>query len=315
MFKSYISLGWFCGTAASMSKYGLRGFSGPFDWYFSDFSGVIQTIETDFIDFLAEANLVNTEEKPLEFDDIKYGFHFCHEIKNGYSQDIESVREKYLRRIEKFRSELKSGDVCFIRAVRDQKELDYIYGNRSRIYTVLGIDNNAIIYLIPEYLNIPTDLKEIYYVLPINGYHGNSQEILRELFDLNEDFVSFCIKNLSYTNYKSNLLFDMQAETRRTAINACRYSNLRLIMNTDYSKLKTNKKIDIYGAGNIGKVLFDKIKGRVTVGCFIDSSPANDYYDDIPIIEMSKYVYVDGTYIVVTPNYEYYKICSDLKVM
>lgn len=34
MFDSFISLGFFCGTAASMSGHGLRSFSGPFDWIF-----------------------------------------------------------------------------------------------------------------------------------------------------------------------------------------------------------------------------------------------------------------------------------------
>ena len=53
MYNSFISLGWFCGVASSMSKYGLRSFSSPFDWYFSDFKSVLHFIETDFIDFLA----------------------------------------------------------------------------------------------------------------------------------------------------------------------------------------------------------------------------------------------------------------------
>lgn len=51
MFENFISLGWFCGTAASMSKYGLRSWFGPFDWYFSNFPGVLSCMENDFIDF------------------------------------------------------------------------------------------------------------------------------------------------------------------------------------------------------------------------------------------------------------------------
>ncbi len=40
IFKSYISLGWYCGTAASMEKHGLRSFAYPFDWVSSlDFGG------------------------------------------------------------------------------------------------------------------------------------------------------------------------------------------------------------------------------------------------------------------------------------
>lgn len=36
-----ISLGWYCGTASSCSRLGLRSFSGPFDWILSDFEYVI----------------------------------------------------------------------------------------------------------------------------------------------------------------------------------------------------------------------------------------------------------------------------------
>ena len=32
MFSNFVSLGEACKVAASMSKYGLRSFSGPFDW-------------------------------------------------------------------------------------------------------------------------------------------------------------------------------------------------------------------------------------------------------------------------------------------
>lgn len=31
-YENCISLGWFCGTASAMSMFGLRCFSGPFDW-------------------------------------------------------------------------------------------------------------------------------------------------------------------------------------------------------------------------------------------------------------------------------------------
>lgn len=31
-FSNFVSLGYICPVAASMSKYGLRSWSGPFDW-------------------------------------------------------------------------------------------------------------------------------------------------------------------------------------------------------------------------------------------------------------------------------------------
>ena len=61
MFEKFISLGWYCGTAAAMSKLGIRSFSGPFDWYQSDFSGVLNCLDNDFDDFLEKKNLVQLD--------------------------------------------------------------------------------------------------------------------------------------------------------------------------------------------------------------------------------------------------------------
>lgn len=57
MFENFISLGYYCGVAASMSKLGIRSCSGPFDWYISEFQGVLECIENDFGDFLDVNNL------------------------------------------------------------------------------------------------------------------------------------------------------------------------------------------------------------------------------------------------------------------
>jgi hypothetical protein len=57
MFSNFISLRCFCGTAASMSKYGLRELSEPFDWCFSELEGVLHMINTDFEQFLDIKNI------------------------------------------------------------------------------------------------------------------------------------------------------------------------------------------------------------------------------------------------------------------
>lgn len=50
MFANYISLGGECFIAASMAKYGLRSFSGPFDWCISPpfIEGVIPLLRDRF---------------------------------------------------------------------------------------------------------------------------------------------------------------------------------------------------------------------------------------------------------------------------
>lgn len=71
-FDCCVSLGWFCGTASSMGKCGLRSHAGPFDWYLSDFEPVLKMIETDFSDFMKKENLVVDNTDHTVFLDMKY---------------------------------------------------------------------------------------------------------------------------------------------------------------------------------------------------------------------------------------------------
>ena len=80
MFDYFISLGFTCPVASSMSKYGLRSFSGVFDWLITpDFGWVLHYIETDFKDFLLQENLERYDEYPLHFRYKQSGFRFLHE--------------------------------------------------------------------------------------------------------------------------------------------------------------------------------------------------------------------------------------------
>ncbi len=312
MFDSFISLGFFCGTAASMSGHGLRSFSGPFDWIFSDLDGVIRTIENDFEEFLAEDNLTFFDDPRKGFEDRKYGMSFLHEIEKDYHREIEGVRLKYQRRIERFRSLLSGGNVCFLRAVKDQDEMDYISINRSHISEVLG-RSNEIIYLIPEFINIPEDLNERYFILPINRYNGNSLAILRELFDLNEDLLSYCKENISGSALRDNLRLDSDKEKEEVIITGSRRNEYDLISEADYSKLKPGIWLDIYGAGDLGKAFFESIKEYVTVGCFIDEKPQESSISGTPVRTPGDYSYTQGTYIITVCDSGYYKTCKDLE--
>ena len=60
VFSNFISLGSACQTASSMEKYGLRGWSGPFDWLVTDsLQWVLHYMETDFADFLKKENITS----------------------------------------------------------------------------------------------------------------------------------------------------------------------------------------------------------------------------------------------------------------
>ncbi len=123
-----VSLGWLCGTAASLSKLGLRGFSGPFDWYFSEYKGVLSQIQNRFTDFMTRENLRPFEGADKEFEDIKYGFRLNHDIYHDLDTDYDEIYKKYSRRAQVFLENIKKPTV-FFRLIRDQEEIEYINTN------------------------------------------------------------------------------------------------------------------------------------------------------------------------------------------
>lgn len=321
MFKHFISLGWFCGTAAALSKHGLRNFSGPFDWYFSGFEGVIHILENDFEDFLLKDNLSVVEGKSKEFQDIKYDLRFIHDIKNCFEEEYKSIYMKYARRVRNFRSAIKEG-VNFIRAVRDIDELHYIIKEESYINSVIKKYNksNEIIYVITKDMHFPETFKGRFFHLKISSYYTDSMLDLRSLFDTNAELISFCIRNYNSAMRNTNLLFDLRKENDRLVENLkraekfeIRYQLLLKIINADYNNISLPRRIAIYGAGHHGKAFYDRVKDKCNVTCFIDSDQAASSYMDISIVQLQEYAVNEDTAIIVTPTYAFHEIFSMLK--
>ncbi len=88
MFDSFISLGWYCGTASAMSRHGLRKMSSPFDWSFSELYGVMHFLESDFNDFMLKDNIEVINNRPKEIKDIKWGIYFNHDVKEDYEKNV-----------------------------------------------------------------------------------------------------------------------------------------------------------------------------------------------------------------------------------
>lgn len=317
MVDDFISLGWYCGVAASMSKYGLRSFSGPFDWYFSDFDSIIKTLDNDFIDFLMRENQ-EIEPDGKTFHDKKYGFIFNHELSRDFEEEYEDVYSKYSRRIDLFRTKIAAGKVCFLRAVKTQDEIKYITSNSEYINTVIKRKNieNQIIYLVPQSINIPLGFKQRYYVLDIKKYESGNN--LHNLFDTNQEFISFCVNNYCKESRKENEIFNLKKINKKLQrdyeiVNA-RYQLLLKLECVEWDKIQLEDNIIIYGIGNIGKCFYKKIKNRSKVTCFIDSYLYGQKYDGIPILESKSLLNMDhGTSIVVTPTYDFENICSKLR--
>lgn len=298
--------------------------------------GVIRCIEVDFTDFLLETNILYCNNSH-EFRDVKYGFRFIHEIKYNFYDEFLDIKKKYIRRIEQFKLETFKG-VCFIRAVKDLQELLYITKNQEYINSVIKKNNcnNEIIFLIPKYLKIPMDFNSRYYILNINIYQGNYREGLRGLFDtVTSDFIEYCFNHFSKLSYKDNVIFDLQSEIKYLQknhsfiteqqvlkdvdnafevvhINEAKFKCLLLLLNTNISQIMLPDRIDIYGAGEVGKAFFEKIKHYTSVGCFIDKASLENYYKEIPIVRLAEYKWSEDSYIIIIPTYAYNSICYEL---
>jgi len=116
------SLGRDCANASYMARYGLRTYSGPFDWLTmpltmnDDFQRRVQCILTDFRDFwnpddfkfLPKDPKIFNDEKCDYYENIKTGFWFFHDFPANVSfeDSLPKVKEKYQRRINRFYKEI-----------------------------------------------------------------------------------------------------------------------------------------------------------------------------------------------------------------
>ena len=337
MFDYCMSLGWYCATASSLSKYGLRSFSGVFDWCFAELEGVLKLIQNDFYDFLDKNNIQISggSNENISIIDKKYGLTYNHEIKKNFEEEYDAVIEKYNRRIDKFREIFNNGTICFVRTVRSNEEIDYIIREKEYIDSVIkkGNKKNEIIFLIPKYMNMPDNFGYKYFVLNINCYQGNYRIALRGLFDTNYDIGEYLVSNYDCQKLKDNLIFDLKHELyemqkyhnvqevekraildvdrawsvvhERERINESRVQRLLTLINIDFEKIILPLKVDIYGAGDIGKVLYNKIKNRCKIDCFIDSNPIEEMYDIVPIVRVDDYMAQNDKIIVVIPTYAF----------
>lgn len=225
MFDYIISLGWFCGTAASMKKYGFRSFSGPFDWLMTPLDSVVYLLESDFEGFLNRNNLIELQPRPeyptrKEFYDTALGISFQHDLVNGLDKDYEAIAEKYNRRIKKIRKAVNS-KTLFIRAIWNQNECDYINKNREMIEEIIkkGNKESRIIYLHPQVLTDTDDFwiynakavpeEKIVNIrkFDLNIYTYKGDEELYNMFDFNKDLTDWIHVNYSLEKVKENKIF------------------------------------------------------------------------------------------------------------
>lgn len=123
----FISLGSWCVPALIMRQFGLRHAAYPFDWNAcGSFDDFYTNLKNDFKDFLLKENLVWTPAAPTIVHDNGSKIAFFHDfpiLGNGnhniapnFLDAYPSIKDKYNRRITRFRETLSSASpVIFIR--------------------------------------------------------------------------------------------------------------------------------------------------------------------------------------------------------
>jgi hypothetical protein len=118
------SLGRDCACASYLKNFGLRVASGPFDWITlsqneeHDLEKALSIVSNDFKDFFNAEDLkllapdpkIYQEPEHVGYENIRTGFRFYHDFDTGipFDEMFPKVKEKYERRIQRFRDNIKN---------------------------------------------------------------------------------------------------------------------------------------------------------------------------------------------------------------
>ncbi|MCM1087826.1 MAG: papain-like cysteine peptidase [Muribaculaceae bacterium] len=314
VFSNFISLGSACQTASSMAKYGLRGWSAPFDWLVTDsLQWVLHYMENDFEDSLERENLERDKNNPKTFMDRKSGFVFRHDQEYPFEEKYDELKRKYQKRINRFQCETIK-KTCFLRTVIDSEEIKYISRNTEYINRVIKRKNskNEIIFLIRKDVEVSEPILFRHYIMP-GKWNGGPLAIIRNWFDQADEFLEYCVRHYDVMSLLKNIAFDRNQQEKIYNIAQIRYRTLLKLVDCDFNNVCVPKKIIIYGAGNIGKKFYEKIKGKCEVRCFVDKDLAGGKIDEIPIKYLKTIDYDEDISFIVTPTYDFESICRDIK--
>lgn len=275
-YSNCISLGWFCGTASSLSKLGLRSNSSPFDWYFSHYWAVLKQIENDFSDFMKRENLETEKDNKKVFKDTKYGFYCNHDVKEDFGAEYGDIYQKYCRRVDTFRQSIVRPTV-FFRCIRDQEEVDYINSKWDYAEKVLKTFNreNRVIYLYHNGLIGITE-KVQSFCLGIDCYIGKTYE-MRHLFEGSEELLDLCAGLLPRDLIQKNKAFDISQNAQKVMagyVNKCIEEHIDGIDESILETMEVSKDEGIYlwGAGKFGIPLARYLKERdVIINGIVDN--------------------------------------------
>ncbi len=116
-----VSLGFNCRPAQALFDEHLRNASYPFDWIWTQADQLYKVIDDDFAHFLEPESLKPGHRGILDY----YGLHFMHDFptehgivdspaRSDWKDFIPIVREKYLRRINRFKNLLSGSEKIYL---------------------------------------------------------------------------------------------------------------------------------------------------------------------------------------------------------
>jgi len=147
----FVSLGSQCDTAVMLRENHLRFAAFPFDWILTrDHEGFLLILDTDFCFFVDESSLYRIPDYPQILDNAIYKIQFRHDWpfedmsvnESRYQQQIAHMKDKYERRIARFR-DLRNfeGKVFFIRTAGvesiDEKKAKQILSSLTSYFPLL----------------------------------------------------------------------------------------------------------------------------------------------------------------------------------
>lgn len=316
MFSNFISLGQACPTASSMSKYGLRSWSGPFDWLITDsLQWVLHFIENDFEDFLVRDNLERIPAYPKAFKDKLSGFVFHHDYEYPFESKYVELKQRYQKRIDRFRQETRKA-TCFLRSVTDLKEIKYISENFEYINRVIKQKNseNEIVFLLRSDVGAEQAESVLfrYYIMP-GPYNGGVGKVIRNWFDGADEFLEYCFRNYDVMTLMQNIAFDRQHIETTYQIAQLRYETLLKLIDFDFTNISLPEEIILYGAGNIGQNFYKKIKGKCRVKCFVDKLCYGSEIGGISVKRLEEIEYDQNMCFIVTAIYDFESICKKIR--
>lgn len=307
IFEDFCSLGSLCPTASSMAKYGLRSYSGVFDWLITyDFKWVLHYMENDFCDFMLKENLVRYENSFNMFFDIRSNFIFMHDKEFPFETEYDKLCEKYRKKITKFLDRTQKA-TCFIRMVVQEKEIDYIDNHSEYIKFVIkrNCEKNEIVFLVKNEIGrLPLHFKS--FILP-PYLGGGTKEILRSYFDDADDFLDFCGAHYDARKLLKNIAFDTKKSEYHYAVMRSRYQMLCGLIHHREKLHIEDKPTIIYGAGDVGIFLYERIKNDYNIVAFIDIFKAGTLIDDVPVLKINE-IDLKDKQIIITPVHDMQKI-------